>query len=165
MKHVLVLGIEHLMTGIQLFGDVDAFQFERESPSMVKVTANGPFKAYWPNRSILDSVPVEEPFETHFPKDGEVEWYAKRMAEAMRKCDEESYKMQNYARRPMEYPGEELSPTEPYPFPKAVVDAMRNKHGADADTFLSRLRWNGDHWFYNHDRMYIGVEPDGYIHT
>jgi hypothetical protein len=169
MKHVLVLGIEHLMTGIQLVGKdhCHGFQFVRESPSTVRVESDEPFYANWPNRCIMDSAPIEESFKGHFHGDGEIEWYAQVVAPAMVKADQSSYEMQNYTRRGKEYAGVigGMNEREPVGFPPAVVNAMRRKHGATANTYLAMLRWNRDHWFYNHYRMYIGVEPDGHIHT
>jgi len=169
MKHVLVIGIEHLMTGIQLIGKdhCHGFQFIRESPSIVRVESDEPFYANWPNRCIMDSHPVDESFKSYFAGDGEIEWYAKIVGSAMVDVDQRSYDMQTYTRRFGEGgdPDSRYAPTEPQSFPQAVVEAMRRKHGARANEFLAMLRWNHDHWFYNHERMYIGVEPDGHIHT
>ena len=72
---------------------------------------------------------------------------------------ERAFKMQTYERI-----GSKLDQGEPA-FTPEVVRSMRVKFGADADQWLAKLRWAGDHWFFNKDRMYHGVEPDGYIHT
>ena len=52
--HKMLLGIEHLMTGVQLRVDVpnpdyqETLQFQQESPSVVRVICAEKFNAYWP---------------------------------------------------------------------------------------------------------------------
>lgn len=181
MAYKALLGIEHLMTGVKLMANPNkdpnpVFTFERESPSIVAVHCDVPFDIYWPVTQSLTSAVETEVKEGRYSQ-GEVEWYAKMVADAM--VDQENrsiWDMQTYTRKVGEYSaptpqetggsyGSRYAPGEPSPFPMAVVKAMRAKHGKDADKFLAELRWNRDHWFYNHHNMYVGVEPDGYIHT
>lgn len=167
----LLLGIEHLMTGVQVQCK-DPVIFERESASVVRVTSDSPIRAYWPvKQAFLEAEDLPAEVLTHEAKfsNGEAEHYAKNVAAVMQDREQRSYDMQTYSRRP-DYPGPDgidsrYAPGEPSPFPMAVVRAMRRKHGAEADKFLAMLRWAGDHWFYHLGNMYLGVEPDGYIHS
>lgn len=170
--HGIILGIEHLMTGLVLTPkDGHAIQFIRESPSCVKAISDEPFYASWGmNPTILmDSTEFE--YEYKAPGHGDVEWYAGVVADAMIKAERRLYDMQTYTRKADEFGDPYEGGTgyyargEPVPFPVAVVNAMRRKHGKDTAKFLAMLRWTGDHWFYNHNKTYVGVEPDGYIHT
>lgn len=166
-RHKLLLGIEHLMTGVQVNNDGYDLEFHRESPSIVRIESHGPITAYWPiNGATINS----EEFDAKPARygGGEAEWYALVVGKSMAEADDKSYSMQTYTRRAdwmIDGKPSRYAPGEPQRFPEAVVTAMRRKHGAKADEFLAQLRWAGDHWFYNHERMYIGVEPDGYIHT
>ena len=47
---------------------------------------------------------------------------------------------------------------------KVVTDAIKNAF-KDAPAILPTLRYAGDHYSFNRWGMYVGVEPDGYIHT
>lgn len=168
MKHFLLVGIEHLMTGLILKSD-SALRFDMESASTMRVSADTPITAYWQvTQGFIES--TEDTEDKDFPKysHGEMEHYAKNVAQVMRDRETRSFDMQVYTREFMYTVNgrpSRLGPDEPACFPVAVVKAMRRKHGAEADKFLAMLRWSHDHWYYNHDRMYIGVEPDGYIHT
>ena len=95
----LLLGIEHLMTGVQLRSldnDGGTFAFYRQSASIVRVESHEPFAAYWPVKQAFieaefvdtyrtcpgQPVPVPAVYST-----GEAEWYAQVMGEAMRNAD------------------------------------------------------------------------------
>lgn len=47
---------------------------------------------------------------------------------------------------------------------KVVTDAIKNAF-KDAGAILPTLRYAGDHYSFTRWGMYVGVEPDGYIHT
>jgi len=157
----LTMGIEHLMTGVALrsTGDPDApsapaeasvFTFERESASVVAVTSDEPFEAYWPVKQCFltaEKVPDKgEPLYSH----GEAEWYAQVMGHAMRVADQAYTEKATHG-----------------PIPAVVVKAIRAKHGTTADDVLASLKWDGLNkcWYYNWAGMFVGVETDGYIHT
>ena len=168
MYHKIEVGIEHLMTGICFFPKPDhAVQFIRVSASIVAAISDEPFTAHWPNRCHMESTPYEFRFEQS--GQGTVDWYAKVLAGVMQDAEQRLYDMQTYNRTAM-YTGldgqqSRYAPNEPSPFPQAVVNAMRNKHGAEAEKYLAMLRWSFDHWGYSYAGMYLGVEPDGYIHS
>ena len=146
--HKLVLGIEHLMTGVQVMGKSESqvFQFHRESPSMVAIVSDEPFDSYWPvNHAFIQS--TEYPEMATSPEQygtGEVEHYAKRVVPAMVKADE--------------WP--DMNPPLPWP----VVKAMRNKFGS---AVWPPLSYDSicKCWMFTYCGMVHGVEPDGYIHT
>lgn len=162
--HQLLIGVEHLMTGVQVSAmDPEGsptggvLTFERESASIVRVLCDQPILAYWPvkqleihSTEVTDYEPVRHGY-------GEAEWCAQVMASAMRKAD--SVAIDNYHSR-------QRNDKAP-PLPDAVILAMRRKHGAQADSFISALQWDGLNgcWCYEHAGMYLGVEQDGYIHS
>lgn len=161
--HKMLLGIEHLMTGVQLRerestipGYPGTFTFQQESPSLVRVISDGPFQAYWLSRhSFLESVECTKDEEKVYGSlrysNGEVEWWANIAGETLR---------QIYHLPTANISGEK-QPTD------AVLRAMRRKHGALADSYISKLRWDGLNkcWFYTHYGMLLEVEEDGYIHS
>ena len=161
--HKMLLGIEHLMTGIQLRVDVpmpdyqETLHFQQESPSVVRVTCAEPFNAYWPHsQAFLSSVectPEEaKTYEDIRYGSGEAEWWAQVAGEVL--C-------QAYHRTPTaSLPGDTVPSV-------AVLRAMRRKHGKEADKYIQQLRWDGMNkcWFYTYAGMYLGVEEDGYIHS
>lgn len=166
MIHQLLIGIEHLMTGIVLQpAEGCTIQFERESASIVRAISDKPFAAHWPvSQSWMNS--TESIKSASVYSHGEAEWYGQVVAPALAAQDERSQiTMQTYTRPPRMYGEGRYAPSEPAPFPWAVVRAMRRKFGKDADKWLAELRWSRDHWFFIKDRMYHGVESDGYIHT
>lgn len=165
----MLLGIEHLMTGVQfaetcpedppidngLPPSEAMYTFHQESPSIVCVVSDKPFDACWPvHGSFIDSTPCTPEEEVKYEKirygKGEAEWWAKVAGEALR---------QTYHLPTAAIPGKQP--------PDAVLRAMRRKHGATADTYIAMLRWDGLNgcWFYTLNGMYLGVEPDGYIHS
>ena len=164
----MLLGIEHLMTDIQLmeqnpqrppnspYHNPAVFKFQQESPSVVRVLCEEPFQAYWPHTQwFVYSTPCSLEEITEYDKAkysvGEAEWWAQVAGEALR---------QTYHLPTAAIPGDKLPPD-------AVLRAMRNKHGAEADTYIAKLRWDGLNkcWFYTYAGMYLGVEEDGYIHS
>ena len=159
--HKMLLGIEHLMTGVQLRVDMslpdyqETLHFQQESPSIVRVICAEPFNAYWPHsQAFLNSVectPEEvKTYESIKYSSGEAEWWAQVAGEALR----QTYHL----------PTASIPNKQP---PDAVLRAMRRKHGATADTYIAMLRWDGLNgcWFYTLNGMYLGVEQDGYIHS
>ena len=170
--HKMLLGIKHLMTGVQLKerpSDVRTdgiqvissnpaqFIFHQESPSIVCVISDKPFHAYWPcHQSYLQSTEgtIEDEKNYGFIKygAGEAEWWAQVAGEALR---------QTYHLPTAAIPGKK-QPTD------AVLQAMRRKHGALADAFIAALRWEALNrcWFYELRGMLLEVEEeDGYIHS
>jgi len=174
--HKMLLGIEHLMTGIQLRVDVpmpdyqETLHFQQESPSVVRVTCAEPFNAYWPHsQAFLSSVectPEEaKTYEDIRYGSGEVEWWAQVAGEALRGLyspaimdDRSTLTDLGLVRRV-----KKISEAPPLP----VLRAMRAKHGKEADKYIQQLRWDGMNkcWFYTYAGMYLGVEQDGYIHS
>lgn len=165
--HKMLLGIEHLMTDVQLteqnpqrppnspYHNPAVFKFQQESPSMVRVLCEEPFQAYWPHtQGFIYSTPCSLGEITEYDKvrygSGEAEWWAKVAGEALR----QTYHL----------PTASIPNKQP---PDAVLRAMRRKHGATADTYIAMLRWDSLNgcWFYTLNGMYLGVEPDGYIHS
>ena len=158
--HKMLLGIEHLMTGLQLTardnpGNKPVFTFQQESPSIVCVLCDDPFMAYWPpKQSFLESTECapEEiiKYEQAKPNEGEAEWWAKVAGEALR----QTYHL----------PTANITGNQP---PDVVTRAMRRKHGKEADKYIQQLRWDGMNkcWYYTYAGMYLGVEEDGYIHS
>ena len=162
--HKMLLGIEHLMTGIQLRVDVpmpdyqETLQFQQESPSVVRVICAEKFNAYWPHSQVflssVECTPEEEKtYEALKYGAGEAEWWAKVAGKALR----ETYELPLASMRGL---------TANIP-PDAVLRAMRRKHGAEADKYIANLTWDGLNkcWFYTHAGMLLGVEEDGYIHS
>ena len=166
--HKMLLGIEHLMTDIQLmeqnpqrppnspYHNPAVFKFQQESPSMVRVLCEEPFQAYWPHtQGFIYSTPCSLGEITEYDKvrygSGEAEWWAKVAGEALR---------QTYHLPTAAIPGKK-QPTD------AVLQAMRRKHGALADAFIAALRWEALNrcWFYELRGMLLEVEEDGYIHS
>jgi len=51
--------------------------------------------------------------------------------------------------------------------PFAVLDAIRNAFPTDAESIIEQLRYHSldGFWSFNRWGMFVGVEPDGYIHT
>ena len=160
--HKMLLGIEHLMTGVQLRVDMslpdyqETLQFQQESPSVVRVICAEKFNAYWPHSQVflssVECTPEEEKaYEALKYSAGEAEWWAKVAGEALR---------QTYHLPTAAIPGKK-QPTD------AVLQAMRRKHGALADAFIAALRWEALNrcWFYELRGMLLEVEEDGYIHS
>ena len=174
--HKLLLGIEHLMTGVQLRGTSTTpdypgtYTFHMESPSIIRVLSDGEFMAYWPHaNSTIDSTPctVEEvaQYEKTKYSHGEAEWWAQVAGEALRGLyspaimdDRSTLTDLGLVRRV-----KKISEAPPLP----VLRAMRAKHGKEADKYIQQLRWDGMNkcWFYTYAGMYLGVEEDGYIHS
>jgi len=145
----MLVGIEHLMTGLRLAAGREV-RFERESASVIRLVSNEPFAAYWPVKTafltaaeVADAEPVKY-------SGGEVEWFAQRAAESMRTFDANHSRSQWVE-----------------PVPPEVIKAMRAKHGANAELYIVALRWSAMDrcFFYSHNNMLCGVEPDGHIHT
>lgn len=163
--HVLLVGIEHLMTGIQI--KTQGARFERESASVIRVTSHLPIEAYWPvNGAFMMSTDQDVTLPQYSA--GEAEHYAQVVGPALVDIDLRSYDMQTYTRTAEYYYNGDyhrLAETEPSRFPEAVIKSMRRKWGAKANEWLAKLRWSRDHWFFHHASIYHGVEPDGHIHT
>ena len=166
--HKMLLGIEHLMTGVQfaetrpeeppidngLPPSEAMYTFHQESPSIVCVVSDKPFDACWPvYDSFINSTPCTPEEEVKYKKlrygRGEAEWWAQVAGEALR----QTYHL----------PTASIISNQP---PDAVIRAMRRKHGKEADKYIQQLRWVGMNkcWFYTYAGMYLGVEQDGYIH-
>lgn len=169
--HMMLVGIEHLTTGIQfLMAEGKTLTFERESPSMFRAISSAPFNAYWPVKQTLTQSTETEQVKLEQYSNGEAEWYATKAANALADIDNRSvHDMQTYTRTAdymsLDHTPSRYAPNEPNPFPWAVVKAMRRKHGKEADKKLAELRWNKDHWYYYSGSMYLGVETDGTIHS
>ena len=165
--HKLLLGIEHLMTDIQLmeqnpqrppnspYHNPAVFKFQQESPSMVRVLCEEPFQAYWPHtQGFVYSTPCSLEEITEYDKAkysvGEAEWWAQVAGEALR----QTYHL----------PTANIREHQP---PDTVIRAMRRKHGKDADKYIQQLRWDAMNkcWFYTYAGMYLGVEQDGCIYS
>ena len=159
--HKLLLGIEHLITGVQLRGTSTTpdypgtYTFHMESPSIIRVLSDGEFMAYWPHtNSTVDSTPCTTEEATQYEKirysHGEAEWWARVAGEALR----QTYHL----------PTAKIAGNQP---PDAVIRVMRRKHGKEADKYIQQLRWDDMNkcWFYTYAGMYLGVEQDGYIHS
>jgi hypothetical protein len=149
--HKLLVGIEHLMTGVQLTSD-SPITFERESASVMRAMSVSTIQAYWPlKQSFMES--VEEDREREEYSSGEAEFYARVYGHAMRGTD--TWALDQLEIKGVPRPGE------------AVVKAMRRKFGAMADKYITQLKWDGlgKYYYFTHAGMYHGVEPDGYIHT
>ena len=168
--HKMLLGIKHLMTGVQLKerpSDVRTdgiqvissnpaqFIFHQESPSIVCVISDKPFHAYWPcHQSYLQSTEgtIEDEKNYGFIKygAGEAEWWAQVAGEALR----QTYHL----------PTANIREHQP---PDTVIRAMRRKHGEDADKYIQQLRWDdiNKYWFYTYAGMYLRVEQDGCIYS
>ena len=145
----MLIGIEHLMTGLRLAAPREV-RFERESASVIRLVSNEPFAAYWPAKTaFLTAVEVPDTEPVKY-SGGEVEWFGQRAAESMRTFDKNNSRSQW---------ADSLEP--------AVIKAMRAKHGANAELYIMALRWSAIDrcYFYSHNNMLCGVEPDGYIHT
>lgn len=54
---------------------------------------------------------------------------------------------------------------EPDAIPTAVVAAICKAWPDQAAEILQQIKWNHDHWYIQRWGMYVGIEPDGYIHT
>ena len=180
--HKMLLGIEHLMTDIQLmeqnpqrppnspYHNPAVFKFQQESPSMVRVLCEEPFQAYWPHtQGFIYSTPCSLEEITEYDKAkysvGEAEWWAQVAGEALRGLyspaimdDRSTLTDLGLVRRV-----KKISEAPPLP----VLRAMRRKHGKEADKYIQQLRWDGMNkcWFYTYAGMYLGVEEDGYIHS
>lgn len=165
--HKMLLGIEHLMTDVQLteqnpqrppnspYHNPAVFKFQQESPSVIRVLCEEPFQAYWPHtQGFVYSTPCSLGEITEYDKvrygSGEVEWWAQVAGEALR----QTYHL----------PTANIREHQP---PDTVIRAMRRKHGKEADKYIQQLRWDGMNkcWFYTYAGMYLGVEQDGYIHS
>lgn len=144
MRHVLVLGIEHLMTGVHLDSQ-SPLTFERESASMVRVISYSTIVSTWPvNGAWLES--TEQDITPTSYGAGNAEWYAQVMSKAMQAKD---------------------TPLTPYPdMPECVIRAMRNRFGAQAGQYITALVDHGDYYGFHYANMFIGVEKrDGHMHS
>ncbi len=176
--HKMLLGIEHLMTDIQLmeqnpqrppnspYHNPAVFKFQQESPSVIRVLCEEPFQAYWPcKQSFLSSVectPEEEQEYTgpkHQYSQGEAEWWAQRVAPYINGA----HAYANTARQSILANHPEQVVNLPY----VVLKALRRKYGKYADEVATTLRWDSLNkcWFYTRNGIFFGVEEDGYIHT
>lgn len=162
MKHKVLLGIEHLMTGVMVrSAGNDVLVFERESASVVRVTSGTAIEVYWPvNQVWIKSEEIPEPAQATKYSHGEAEWYAQVVGSEMAVLDgiaHQQYRNHN---------AKHFDDKDIRPLPEAVIKAMRRKHGKDANKYIRELTWSmGGYWAYQCDGMYLGVEPDGYIHS
>lgn len=151
--HKILLGIEHLMTGVQVRSPKgDVLTFQRESASVVRVISDSEMEMYWPVKQCwLSSTEFDNEVEKHSQikyGEGEIEWYAQVMAGQMVRTDE--------AFTPI---------IKDHPVPYAVVKSIRAKFGANADDVLCTLKYYGGYYGFTWGNMFVGVEPDGYMHT
>jgi len=153
MKHVALIGIEHLMTGVQMGGESDgqSFTFERESATVVKVISDEPFNLYWPvNQATINSHEAEITPSKY--STGDAEWYAQGLCPAI---------VQYERRRDSAYYGK----TEP--FTPAVSAAVIRRWGINAPLVFKAMQWDGlcKCWMVPWAGMLLGIEQDGYIHS
>lgn len=160
MKHKLIIGFEHLMTGVQLRSEKgDLLTFERESPSMVRVLSDSPIESYWPAKQAwITSEELAAELEAEKYSEGEIEWYAQKVCPELVALD--SVANQQYRNHNVRFYGEDMKD-----LPPAVIKAMRRKHGAEANLYIRELKPYGSYWGYEIHGMFLGVEPDGYIHS
>lgn len=148
MKHVLVVGIERLMTGLQVATEKQYdMTFERESASTIRILCDSPITAYWP---VKQCTTYSTAFDKVVPEkfsEGEVEHVVEKVARAMAVAD--------------------IIPTRDDHLPWPVIKSMRRKFGVRANDYLrpSMLKSYGTYWGFEYAGMFHGVEPDGYIHT
>lgn len=146
--HILLVGVEHLMTGLQLATESGSeIRFDRESASIVKVSSTSKITAYWPVKQVmLESTEVDASMSSEEYSEGEVEW-AVKLTEVMRSHDAVPFR----------------ADTLPWP----VIKAMRRKFGREANAYLNPhiLRSYGSYWGFRYAGIFHCVEPDGYIHT
>lgn len=146
MKHTALIGIEHLMTGLQLLGEQpdQVFTFQRESASVVRVISDSPFNLYWTAKgTFLRSTTEESVTELHCgPR--HTEFYAETMGRMMQKADA-------------------LHDTDGDVLPDAIAWALKGKFGRLATTIPVHKGYP-TYWF-TYAGMFHGIEPDGYIHT
>jgi hypothetical protein len=163
------VGIEHLMTGFSFFGPgASSMTFYMSSPSIFSVVSDEQFSGC--SKVTHGCIDARKVNSYKPPPHCGIEHYAKVVSEGLREVDERSSRMHLYKRRGNEYMHRDgtfhaYAEGEPQFLPWAVMSAMRRKHGEEADKFMAKLKWAGDHWFYTLHRMYVGVEPDGHIHT
>ena len=149
-EHYLSVGIEHLMTGVQIQpADGETLRFERESASIVRVSSDKPFSAYWPVKQItIDSV-EGEPTRAKYGE-GYVEWCAQKLAPAMVEKDGVP-----------KWVSDKLGD-----IPTVVIRAMRNRFGVESMYYITRMHNYGDYFGFEYAGMFLGVEKkDGYIHS
>ncbi len=135
-QYVVTIGIEHLMTGIQIRSEKgDVLTFERESPSVVRVLSESPMECYWPAKQawisgheVMDGWKGPEQF-SH----GEIEWYANVVASAMVAVDR--------------------------------VPGGTDRDGGPLHPASLKYDGINKCWMFSYAGMLCGVEPDGYIHT
>jgi hypothetical protein len=89
MTYELTLGIEHVMTGVELVPQgQQRLRFEYAGPSTMRVTSSLPFHAVWPNNGAgsppvtLNARQADNDLTMSFSRE-EIEWFAQRMAQAM----------------------------------------------------------------------------------
>jgi hypothetical protein len=153
-----IVGIEHLMTGVQIRAE-GVVQIEPHGSTQFKLSSDQDFDAYaLVPMQMLQTSETDNKWPSKVPSAtfGEFEYHSVHTSALLVDAAYKSFAAQGKNRT--------IEHTEP-PFTPAVVAAMRRKHGADADTYLAKLQWAGKYWFYTHNNMYVGVEPDGHIHT
>jgi len=152
MTYQMVIGIEHLMTGI-LFDANAALQFNRNSASTFRITSSEPFNSYWlPRQIFLSAIEITES-ENSAPEPrcsvGEVEWYAQVMAQAMAFAE-----------------GKAAQTNEGQQVPYPVLRGLMRKFGVEAGTWVKQLRYSHmGCWMFNWCGMVLGVEKNGDIHS
>lgn len=152
MAYSVLLGIEHLMTGVQIRSPKgDVLTFHHESASVVRVECDSEINCYWPVKQAWMGN-QECTASTEQYTEGEAEWLGQVMVPAMQKAD---------CAHGHEYREMELG------IPWQVVKAIRAKFGRDADQWIAKLSWDGlmKCWYFTYAGMFHGVEPDGCIHT
>jgi hypothetical protein len=157
--HTVLVGIEHLMTGVVIKpADGEVLSFERESPSIMRVTSEGPIEVYWPvTQSWITSTEIPDtavPVPPSKYSTGQAEWYAQVMGSAMVTADRNarSFTQRDTPDRILERP---------------VFDALLRRFGAQAAEYSRQLRWDGVNRCYmlQWAGMWLGIELDGYMHS
>jgi hypothetical protein len=163
MRYKLIVGIEHLMTGIQFhpadyIGELPPLQFERESASTMAVLALAPFMATWVDDIRIMATTEDAGIPMCSTSAGEIEYIANVVAGAMQDAEQLSADRRGYTTPAWQR-------TDWPTFTPEVIASMRRKFGKHANEWLGQLQWDRDHWFFIRNDVYHGVEPDGHIHT
>ena len=163
----LLLGIEHLFTGIKVQVEGEAvITFVRESASVVMAVSTGKMKAYHDaTQCYVESVAMtkeEEKYGKEEYRAGAVEYYADKLPPRMREVELGAIEPLQYRMQRANNPDVELVPVP------AIVDvALMNRFGKEAASIKHRMHWDGLNgcWLVEWQGMLLGIEQDGYIHS
>lgn len=167
--HKLLLGIEHLFTGIEVCSrDIHApIRFVKESASVVAAVSKEPMVAYWlATQGWLESVEMTKEEEEKHKKvkytQGAAEYYARKVAPRMREGELGEIEPLEYRKARARHPEIEL-----VPIPREVDVALMNRFGEAATSAKHQMFWDalGGCWMLQWAGMLLGIEKDGYIHS